>query len=138
MLFRFRLQPDRVEVPQKEIERIWLRDDPARYGQDDAVVGRRDAFDGLALEPPVAFLAVERHQFVDRHARRGFDLGVELHERDVARRRREPTKRRLAGPAQADQRDPAPALFAGIVRIEERQDAPLLLDGRGAEKGCHP
>ena len=61
----------------------------------------------LALQPAVVVLAVQREELGQRHVGRLLDLPIELDEADAQPPRELLADRRLAGAAQAEQRDDA-------------------------------
>ncbi len=103
VLLRAGLDPDGVEVRQQRRVGVGFGDDAAGHGEDHRVMGRDDAVDRLRLEGAVAFLAVERDDLGDGHARMVLDLAVEFDEGKVKRLAGHGPQGRLARPAQADQ-----------------------------------
>ena len=84
---------------------IRLGHDAATDGQHEAVVRVEHALEAAPLDAPVARLSVQHEELGEAHGGIPLDLPVQLDERPVQRLRERASERRLAGAAQADQRD---------------------------------
>ena len=78
----------------------------AADGDHRAIVLGDEIFQAASLEATKPWLTIEHEDFVEAHAGFGLDRAVEFDEGYGEFRRQGPAQRRLAGPAQADQRDP--------------------------------
>ena len=82
----------------------------------------------------IAFLTVERHDLVDRHAARQFDLLVQLEKGKAKGGRCRLTERRLAGASEPMKANAAGALFGGMLRLENCQNLTQLRACRRRQK----
>ena len=133
-----RLHPDRVAVEQQQVVRLGLGDDAAADGHHHLGVRLDDAFEAAALDAAVARLPVEEEDLGQADAGLALDLAVELDEGAAAVFRERRAERRLAGAAQADERDPllARGLFVAEVAHQAEHDVLEAMLGQALEEAA--
>src|SRR5262245_21306204 len=99
------LQPDRVARGQQQIVSTGFGDDASARGHHAAVVPPQDSFQAASLIAPIPLLPVQQEDLGEAGTGLAVDFTVELDERHAELLCKARTEARLAGAAQAEERD---------------------------------